>query len=273
MLDELRHFTLVAELGTLTAAARRAHLSQPALTASIQRLEAHFDAPLLDRGRTGARLTAAGKALLPRARATLAAVEAGERAVREVMGLEQGEVRLGAGAVACTYLLPPVLARFRKRHPGIRFLLQETTPEEALERLDAGALDIALTAHPDAEPWYDDDLVLVRAPSLEIDRVEEAPFVTFRPGASSRQLLERTFPGIRVVMELGSIATVKGMVRAGLGLALVSRVAVADLLARGRLLEVEDPRTPVLRQLGLLHRGRLPPAAAAFRETMLKYPP
>lgn len=271
MLLELQHLVLAAQHGSLTAAARHAHLSQPALTASIQRLEAQVGARLLDRGRSGAKLTAAGAALLPRARAALAAVDEGVRAVQEVMDLGAGEVRLGAGATACTYQLPPVLAAFRARYPGVRFRLRELTTDEAVDALAVGDLDLAVVVHPDAELWIEDPLVLVRAPGHEVDALERAPVVTLRPGASSRAMLDRTWPGANIVMELGGIAAVKAMVAAGIGVALVSEDAVRDDLERGRLAVLEDPNTPLVRRVGLLHRGvaRLPPAAAAFREALL----
>jgi DNA-binding transcriptional LysR family regulator len=95
--------------------------------------------------------------------------------------------------------------------------------------------------------------------------------VTFRRGATSRILFDRHFPDADVVMELGSIAAVKGNVRAGIGLALVSRSAVARDLAQGTLCEIAHPETPVAREMRLVHRGldRLPPAAAALRERLL----
>ena len=127
MLDSLEHFLLILEHGTFTEAARRAHLSQPALTASIRRLEEAFGATLLHRGRKGATPTAAGEALLPRARAALAAVDEGRRAIEEVLELRTGEVRMGAGATACTYLLPKEIARFRRAYPGVTYRLRETT--------------------------------------------------------------------------------------------------------------------------------------------------
>ncbi len=271
MLDEMKHFLLVAEHGTLTAAARQAHLSQPALTASIQRLEASFGARLLERGRRGATVTAAGQALLPQARAALAAVQRGKRAVLEVMNLETGEVRLGAGATVCTYLLPPILAQFRLRYPGIRFFLSEMTTVEVQQSLESGHIDLGIAVHEDGEFWRDDPLIVVAAPDTDFGQTETAPFVTFKAGASSRSILEEAYPKADIVMELGGIAAVKGMVRAGIGLALVSQCAVQDDLARGRLVLVADPKTPLVRRLGLLHQGlqRLPPAAAAFRETLL----
>ena len=266
MIDELRHLILVDQLGTLTSAARAAHLSQPALTASIQRLEAHFDAPLLERGRKGAQVTAAGAALLPHARAVLSAMADGLRAVQEVAGLQKGEVRLGAGATACTYLLPPTLARYRQAYPGIRFLLRETTTDEALLALERAELDLAVVTHPSGTPWRDDPFVLVRSPRLRVDSVDDAPFVTFRTGTTSRELVDRHFPNARIVMELGSIASVKGNVAEGIGVSLISRSAAVRDLADGRLVEIQDPRLPITRLLSVLHRGpdRLAPATAAL---------
>lgn len=272
MLDGLHHFLLIVEHGTFTAAARAAHLSQPALTASIQRLEEAHGARLLDRGRRGASPTAAGRALIPRARAALSAVAEGKRAVREVLDLERGEVRIAAGATACTYLLPPTLAEFRRAYPGVRFWLRETTTEEALTAIDAGEIDLGIVTHPRGELWFEDELILIAAPETD---PEGAPFVSFRVGATTRALFDANFPGAEVAMELGGIAAVKTHVRIGVGLALVSRHSVETDLALGRLVEVPHPRTPVKRALHLVHSGldRLPPAATALRARMLAAPP
>jgi DNA-binding transcriptional LysR family regulator len=274
MIDALRHFTLIAEHGTFTRAARHAHLSQPALTASIQKLEGEMGARLLHRDRAGTSLTAAGEALLPRALAILAAVEDARRAVTEVEGGSAGEVRLGAGATACTYLLPSVLAEFRALYPGVRFLLREATTAQVLDALAKGELDLGVVTHPGGEPWRRDELILVASPGLPLSAGARlpAPFVTFGHGSTTRELLDRHFPGAEVVMELGSIAAVKGNVRAGIGIALVSRSAVETDLALGRLVEVPHPETPVARPLHLVHRGkdRLPPAAAALRRLLLQ---
>lgn len=270
MIDELRHLVLITEHGTYTEAARHAHLSQPALSASIRRLEDRVGSRLLARGRHGATLTAAGAAFLPRARAALAAFEDGRRAAREIEGLDAGEVRLGAGATVCTYLLPPIVAAFRRAHPGITFVLRESTTDEALDGLARGELDLAIVTTKEGERWITDELVLV-APPGTCD-VASMPFVTFRAGATTRQLVEKHFPGARIVMELGSIAAVKENVRAGLGIALVSRHAIADDVAAGRLVVVDDRRTPIARPLRIVHRGldRLPPAAAALRAMLLE---
>ncbi|MCA9610073.1 MAG: hypothetical protein KC619_30965, partial [Myxococcales bacterium] len=208
------------------------------------------------------------------ARAALAALEEGRRAVLEVEELTRGEVRIGGGATACTYLLPPTLAAFRREHPGVRLWLREMTTDEARRAIDGGEIDLAVVTDPgpSGDLWFEDELVLVAAPG--VDPVG-APFVTFRAGATTRALLEATFPRAEIAMELGGVAAVKTHVRMGIGVALVSRHAVQTDLRLNRLVEIEDPRTPVRRPMHLVHRGtdRLPPAARALRDRMLAAPP
>ncbi|MDF2692112.1 MAG: Transcriptional regulator, LysR family, partial [Labilithrix sp.] len=278
MLEPLRHFALVCQHRTFTAAARHAHVTQPALTASIQRLEAQLGARLFERGPGGATLTAAGAALLPRARAALAAIEEGRRAVAEVMGLAAGSVRIGAGATVCTYYLPRTLARFRARHPGVQILLREANQDDLLDALEAGDLDLVILARitpapppptrktgvrakpgwgPDLlraarsglarEKWIDDELVLVASPDLP--NAADALMVTLARGATTRTLTDRYFPDRAIAMELGSIAAVKANTRAGVGVALVSRRAVERDVASKQLEVVPSERTPIQRPL------------------------
>ncbi len=272
MTEELRHFLLILEHGTFTAAARHAHLSQPALTASIQRLEHAVDATLLHRGPRGAVPTAEGEALRPFAEAALGALEQGRRAVRAVADLEHGEVRIGAGAMACTYLLPERLTAFRERHPGIELQLREYEGAEVQRRVRAGHVDLGIVANVEAaEPWGEDALVLVAAPGGPPPRGH----VTFFPGANHRALLEAHFPDVPVAMELNSLEAVKAHVVAGMGIALLTQAAVEGELSRGQLVIVPDRRTPLVRRLGLLHAGveRLSPAARALREHLHRVPP
>ena len=283
VLEPLRHFTLVAQHRTFTAAARHAQVTQPGLTASIQRLEAKMGAKLFVRGPGGASLTAAGEALLPRARAALAAVEEGRRAVAEVMGLTVGSVRLGAGATVCTYYLPRTLAKFRALHPGVQIHLREANPGDLLDALEAGDLDLVILARVVRrgggdllraarsglvrEKWLDDELILVGAPGVD---PRSAPLVTFAHGATTRSLVDLHFPGVPIAMELGSIAAVKGNTRAGVGIALVSRRAVERDVAGGQLVVLPSEHTPIVRPLYLVHRGRdrLPPAAAELHRML-----
>ncbi|MCA9672990.1 MAG: hypothetical protein KC503_45675, partial [Myxococcales bacterium] len=176
-------------------------------------------------------------------------------------------------ATACTYLLPQLLARFRKRYPGVVFFLREAFTGELSAALAAGELDLAIVSGDQGEPWVRDELIVVRSARDEQPRRGAAPrFVTFPDGSATRALLAEHFPGAEIVMELSGIAAVKTSVRAGIGMALLSRAAVARDLRLGRFVERRSRRTPVMRPLSLLHRGveRLPPAAAALRELLLE---
>lgn len=277
MYADLCNFLLVLQEGTFTGAARSAHLTQPALSASIRRLEDQLGGPLLHRDRRGARLTDAGQALLPHARAARAAVEEGRRSVAETLGLGRGEVVIGAGATATTYLLPEVLRAFGDRHPGIRYRLTEVGTPAVVQGVREGLLDLGIaTRLPEdtsrwgvvEERWRPDPLVVICAPGESRAR---PPFLTFVEGSPLRTLLHRHFPEAVVHMELGSIPAIKGNVAVGSGVALVPQSAVERSVEEGRLAYWPDPRTPLTRDLVLIHRGhdRLSTAAGALRELLL----
>ncbi len=269
MLDPLHHLVLIAQHGTFTEASRLAHLSQPALTASIQRLEQQLDARLLDRGPGGARPTEAGRALLPWAEAALAAVDRGRQAVAAVQGLRTGHVHLGAGGSTSTYLLPPVLAAFRRVAPGVTVSVLEVGPRALVQRVRDGRLDLGIAPDVEGEPWRDDVLVWVASPQLEVDG---APYLALPRGTSHRTLLQQAVPDAQVAIELSSLTALVAHAEAGLGIALISRLEVGDALAAGRLVELKLSAAPVARQLRLVHRGvaRLSPAAAALRQVLLE---
>lgn len=283
MFEQLRHLLLIVEHGSFTAAARHAHLSQPALTASIQRLEERVGARLLERRPRGAVPTAAGLALVPHARAALAAVQTGQSAVAEVQGLARGEARIGGGGTACSYLLPQALAAFHRRHPALRLRVREYFTPQVPAAVAAGELDLGVGVsgapglHSDV--WCPDPVVLVARAGLTVARAGDrvapgVPALSLLPGSSLRAQLAARMPDLDVIMELGSIESVKGHVAQGLGVALLPRVAVAPELERGELVQVPDVRTPPPRTLLLLHAGvdRLAPASRALRRFLLGLP-
>lgn len=172
-LTTLRHFQAIAQHGHMTRAARALGISQPALSAMLKKLEKEVGTDLLNRTGRGVELTEAGRVFLQHAEDAIRRADAGVKAVRELIGLERGSIRVGGGATATTYLLPPVVSMVRKTHPGLRFYVREQGSNAVAAAVLSGELDLGIVTlpihHPEqAEllrvPLVDDELRLILPP-------------------------------------------------------------------------------------------------------------
>src|SRR5215212_8296451 len=155
MLDvtRLRVIDAVARTGSVTAAARDLHYSQPSVTHHLGRLEESTGAQLLQRIGRGIRLTPAGQLLADRAAEILGRIEAADAELSAHVGLNTGRVRLAAFASAIGSLVPQAVATLSDRHPGLQISLTDTHPPEAIELLRAGKVDVAVIfSYPETEP-------------------------------------------------------------------------------------------------------------------------
>lgn len=169
-LTPLRYFRAIAQHGHMTHAARALGVSQPALSAMLAKLEKEVGAELMHRTGRGVALTEAGKVFLQHAEDALRRADAAIVAVRELTGLQRGSIRIGGGATATTYLLPPVVSRIRGKHPGLRFYVREAGSNAVAAAVLSGELDLGIVTlpirHPEAEdllsiPLVDDELRLI----------------------------------------------------------------------------------------------------------------
>ena len=287
-LHHLRVFASVAEEGGFSRAAAALRLSQPAVSKSVQELERQTGVPLFERAGRASRLTAAGEALFSRARELFAVEQAAEEELRALRGLEGGTLRVGASTTVATYLLPPYLARFRQAHPGVALRVASANTRAIARALLERRLDVALVEGPvthariEVVAWRDDELVVITPPghrlaprrSIALDELAREPFIVRERGSGTRTVAERALAGQQVaptvVMQLASTEAIKQAVAAGLGLAIMSRFAVADQVALGRIAAVRVRGAVLRRTLNELRlRGRDPsPAAAAFRDLL-----
>src|SRR5690606_5723447 len=129
-LHHLKVFLAVAEAGSISSGAESLHISQPAVTREIRELEASLGLPLFDRHPRGVKPTEGGRRLLQFAERIFALEQAAERDLRDLAGLGHGELILGASATLGAYWLPPLLNRFRERHPGVFVGLQMSNTRE-----------------------------------------------------------------------------------------------------------------------------------------------
>ena len=151
-LTPLKYFRAIAQAGHMTRAARSLGVTQPALSAMLKKLEGEVGAELVDRTGRGVELTEAGRVFLRHAEESIRRAEAGVEAVRQLVGLEQGSIRIGGGATATTYLLPPVVSAVRKAHPGLRFFIREAGSHAVAAAVLSGELDLGMSPSPSSPP-------------------------------------------------------------------------------------------------------------------------
>ncbi|MER7521121.1 LysR family transcriptional regulator [Streptomyces sp. NPDC126499] len=153
-LRQLRYFVCVVEEGGFTRAAARLHLAQPGLSAQIRQLEKELGQRLLDRSGRSVTPTEVGRAVLPYARAALAAAESVRQTVDAYTGLLRGRVTLGvvSGATGHAFDIAALLADFHDAHPAVEVALTEDTTERMQAALLAGELDIALLGTAERTP-------------------------------------------------------------------------------------------------------------------------
>ena len=275
----------------MTRAARELGVTQPALSAVMKKLEAEVGAALLHRTGRGVQLTEAGRLFLTFADESLLAAEMGKKSVRELMGLERGSVRVGGGATAITHVIPPVVSAVRRDHPGIRFYIREAGSAAVTQAVLSGELDLGIVTLPVrpedearliAKKVLEDELRLIVPPGHRLagKRVFEwgdlnceprDAVVGFEAGSAVRDVIDSAARAagvtLDIVMELRSIASIQGMVGAGIGVGFVSRFA----LGKGEGLACRSGR--LSRTLALIRRSdRAPSAAAAAFEARLVGP-
>ncbi len=149
-LTPLRYFVVIAAAGHMTRAARILRVSQPALSAAVKKLEADLGTDLLHRTPRGVELTEPGRVFLTHAQDIVRRADTARQDVRELVGLQTGVIRLGGGATATTYLLPPAVSAFRRQHPGLRFYVREAGSAAIAQAVSTGELDLGIVTLPAA---------------------------------------------------------------------------------------------------------------------------
>jgi DNA-binding transcriptional LysR family regulator len=283
-LNHLAVFHAVAQTGSMTLGAERLDISQPAVSKQVQELERALGVHLFDRVGRRVRLGRAGEVLADYARRLFALAHEAEEAMTDVRAAGRGRLAIGASTTIGTYLLPGVLAEFWRRHPRVELLVQIENTEQVHRLLAGHELDLGLTEGPveegelDAEVFHQDELVMIAAPGHRLagrprvlpSAVREGPFILREPGSGTRAVeewaLARLKLPVRVVMALGSTEAIKRVVAAGVGLAVVSRLAVAAECAAGTLAVLPVAGLRIARPLHLVRRrGRRDgPALQAF---------
>jgi molybdate transport repressor ModE-like protein len=285
----LRLLVEIDRQGTVSAAARAVGIGQPTASEHLRLLEAAAGQRLVERNGRGSRLTEAGSLLAARAREALAALRAGEEELGALAGLEAGTIHIGASTTPGVYLLPDTLGCFRRDHPFVDVEVEIAATDEMIARVLAGRVQLALVGETEVDerieltPFLTDEIVGVAKPGLlpiKSGRIKpaalaEQTLLVREAGSSTRQTAERALSGLserpRRVWELDSSEAIKRAAREGLGIAFLSRYAVAEEIERGELASFRlsgQPRIERRLYVARLARRPLSPSERGFIATL-----
>jgi DNA-binding transcriptional LysR family regulator len=288
--EQLLTFAHVAEAGNISRAAELLHLSQPAVSGQLRALQEWFGEPLYRRSGHGIALTSAGERLVEHARQLRQAyVQA--RAVRDAWrGIESGSLTLGASTTPASYVLPALVAAFRRRYPAVALRLSDGNTSEIVLRLPQldmafieGDIPAGLPADTAVHAWLSDEVVAVvpadhplrKRRGATLADISAYSLVMREQGSGVRRLVERAFhaEGLApdVALELAGVEGVKQAVRAGLGVGFVSAMSMRH--EDGTLAAVRVGRQGLTRTLSILlpHASAPARAAALFLEICQRY--
>ena len=279
-LYQLGYFIEIARQRSFTRAAGRLRMAQPALSQQMKNLEVELGTPLFHRGRKEVQLTAAGKTFLPRAEALLIQAEAAKAVVSDVAQLRGGKLVIAAIPSVSACLLPEVIQHFTKQHAQVALQLIEDSSERVADCVESGLADIGFLQLPAsksafmAQPLITEPFVLLIGSShpiasekaVMLGQLSAVPFIFYKGRARDTALEACREAGFqpRIVCESGELGTVRALVAAGLGLAIVPRLAAGNLPASISAVSIREPK--MQRQIAAVwQKGSvLSPAAATL---------
>lgn len=283
-LHHLSIFSAIADTGSLTASSRRLHISQPALSRELKTFEDRLGVRLFERHPKGMRLTQAGEVLRQYARRLFDLEKAAEDAMSEIAGATRGRLSIGASNTIGTYVLPRVLAAFRRERPEVVVSLYVGNTEQVSQGvvdmrfmlgfiegpLHLKGLHSMIFERDEIAPVASPDHALFRKRHLATSDFSGEPLLAREPGSGTRELIADTLRRYGIAeggaMEFDSTEALKRAAMHGGGIAWLPRISMVNELREGTLKELPLRQLRIVRPLMILNREGVPlePPAAVF---------
>lgn len=285
----LEVFRIVAEEGSITRAAARLALTQPAVTRELGLLEKEIGAPLFDRLPRGVQLNEAGRVLITYVQRCSGIADDARRALDEFMSLERGQITIAASNTIGNHFLPGVIVAFHRRHPRVTIDVRITNSREVLRFLEEDRVSLGfvetkgeLPEGYEAHLLTSDEMIPVVAPFHPLTKIPRprvrdllVHLVLLREeGSGMRAAVLERFERLGVTppdtLSLGTTEAIRQVLLAGVGISILPRRAVTDDLASGRLVALSIPKLVIHRELHWVKRThrRLGRAHGVFLELL-----
>ncbi len=291
---QLHIFCRVVECKSFSKAAEAVHLSQPTVSSHIKDLEEHFGCLLVDRMSKEAAPTQAGRLLYGYARRMIALREEAETALAQHQGRMQGHLVIGGSTIPGGYLLPRVIGKFKVEYPQIRPSLIIADTQRIIAGVVEGTIELGVVGAESRdrnilqERLIDDQMRLIvpadhpwaGLKKILLDRLLSEPFIVRERGSGTLKSIQerlqqkgRRVEELNIVAEMGSTEAVRQGIKDGIGVSILSTLAVAEDIEAGALKALSIEGLNLTRGLYLTrHRQRsLSPLAAAFAEFLKKH--
>lgn len=285
---QLKVFESVARQLSFSRAAEELHLTQPAVSTQVRKLQEHVGLPLFEQLGKKIHLTPAGEEMLHASRVILEQFRQVEDTMAQFAGVAGGTLKVAVISAGDSFF-PRLLVEFARRHPGVALNLGVCNREELLEQLRDNVTDLAVMVRPPRdmdtvnEPFAPHPYVIVAPPAHALARSRHVPmaqlvrepFIVREQGSDTRNSMAEAFGArskqLRVAMEIRSTETIKQAVMAGMGVSFLSAHTVECELHEGSLVALDVQGFPLLLNWNVVHRRhkRLPPVAEAFRAFLL----
>jgi DNA-binding transcriptional LysR family regulator len=270
---KLKVFCTVAETKSFSKTSEIIHLTQPAVSLQIQALEEIYETKLFDRSSSFINLTPAGEILYRYAKDILTLYAEAEKEIGKITGLIKGSITIGASTTIGNYVLPAVIADFKKTHPKIRINVFIGNTKRIVDLLNSGGIDIGLVEGETSkhkmktEPIITDELTFIVPPFhpwakkkvVSILEVTKEPFILREEGSGTRQMIEKYLSShgintadMRIALVLGSTESIKEAVESGMGISIVSKWAARKEVKYGSLKLITPKEEKILRNFSLI---------------------
>ncbi len=279
----LKIFAAVYKNRSFSRASEELHISQPTISEHIKNLEHELDCKLFDRLGRSIIPTPQAELILPKALHVVEEVAAIPDLLMEASSTIRGHLTIGASTIPGTYLLPVLASRFKKEHPKVSFEIRIHDTALITEMVTSHELLFGVVgAHVKHKqiiltPFFDDELICAATPELaqqcrQTD-LESVPFLQREQGSGTRLVTEGFLAerginkdSLQIAATLGSTAAIKEALKAGLGIAILSRMAIKEELAAGTLSEISLDGRAMTRSFYLMHHAKrsLPANYQAF---------